>query len=131
MTSVVRQDGDQKAAVELGGYLLRIQYQQGPLAQTLGPPSRENASVPPGAALIINTGPDEFVIAGEGLTVTFLPDSTGPRQVELMSVEDGRFEGGTWVPERRMNGDETNGGNYLIFRGTAPTIQKVWLYRHD
>src|SRR5208337_812111 len=31
MTSVVRQAGDTRAAVELGGYLLRIQYQQGPL----------------------------------------------------------------------------------------------------
>ena len=129
MTSVVRQAGDTRTAVELGGYLLRIQYQQGP--QTPGPPQRENTGVPSGAAIIINTAPDEFVIAGEGLTVTFLPDSQGPQHVELMSVEEGTFDNGTWLPGRRLNGDETNGGNYLIFRGAAPTIQKVRLYRHD
>src|SRR5208337_2725312 len=129
MTSVVRQAGDTRAAVELGGYLLRIQYQQGP--QIPGQPQRENSSVPAGAAIIINTAPDEFVIAGEGLTVTFLPDSQGPQHAELMSVEEGTFDSGTWMPERRLNGDETNGGNYLIFRGAAPTIQKVRLYRHD
>ncbi|MDR3796660.1 MAG: DUF5597 domain-containing protein [Terracidiphilus sp.] len=129
MTSVVRQAGDTRAAVELGGYLLRIQYQQGP--QIPGPPQRENMGVPSGAAIIINTAPDEFVIAGEGLTVTFLPDSQGPQHVELMNVEEGTFDNGTWMPERRLNGDETNGGNYLIFRGAAPTTQKVRLYRHD
>jgi hypothetical protein len=129
MTSVVRQAGDTRAAVELGGYLLRIQYQQGP--QTPGPPQRESATAPPGAAIIINTAPDEFVIAGEGLTVTFLPDLQGPKHAELMSVEEGTFDNGTWLPGRRLNGDETNGGNYLIFRGAAPTIQKVRLYRHD
>ncbi len=129
MTSVVRQAGDTKTAVELGGYLLRIQYQQGP--QAPGPPQRENSNVPPGGAIIINTAPDEFVIAGEGLTVTFLPDSQGPQHVELMSVEEGTFDKGTWVPGRRLNGDETNGGNDVIFRGAAPSIQKVRLYRHD
>jgi hypothetical protein len=129
MTSVVRQAGDTKAAVELGGYLLRIQYLQG--SQTPGPPQRESATAPPGAAIIINTAPNEFVIAGEGLTITFLPDSQGPQHAQLMSVEEGTFDNGTWLPERRLNGDETNGSNYLIFRGAAPTIQKVQLYRHD
>jgi hypothetical protein len=129
MTSVVRQVGDTRAAVELGGYLLRIQYQQGP--QTPGSPQRENTGAPSGAAIIISTAPDEFVIAGEGLTVTFLPDSQGPQHVELMSVEEGTLGNGMWTPERRLNGDETNGGNDVIFRGPAPTIQKVRLYRHD
>ena len=87
--------------------------------------------MPPGAAIIISTAPDEFVIAGEGLSVTFLPDSDGPEQVELMSVEEGRFDNGTWVPGRRLNGDETNGGNFAIFPCAAPSIQKVRVYRHD
>ncbi|MGB8031754.1 MAG: DUF5597 domain-containing protein [Terracidiphilus sp.] len=129
MTSVVRQAGDTKTAVELCGYLLRIEYQQGP--QAPGPLQRENSNVPAGAALIINTAPNEFVIAGEDLTVTFLPDSQGPQHVELMSVEEGKFDDGTWLPGRRLNGDETDGGNYLILRGAAPSIQRVLLYRHD
>jgi hypothetical protein len=87
--------------------------------------------VPPGAAIFISTGPDEFVIAGEGLSVTFLPDSDGPGRVELMSVEEGRFDNGTWAPGRRLNGDETDGGNFAIFPCAAPSIQKVRIYRHD
>jgi hypothetical protein len=87
--------------------------------------------VPPGAAIIINNAQDEFVIAGEGLSVTFLPDSEGPEHVELMSVEEGTFDNATWAPGRRLNGDETNGGNFLIFPCAAPSIQKVRLFRHN
>jgi len=129
MTSVVRQAGDSETAIELGGYLLRIQYQEGTHAP--GPLQQECPNVPPGAAIIINNAQDEFVIAGEGLSVTFLPDSGGPEHVELMSVEEGTFDNGTWAPGRRLNGDETNGGNFLIFSCAAPSIQKVRLFRHD
>jgi hypothetical protein len=129
MTSVVRQAGDTRTAVELGGYLLRVQYQEG--TRSPGPLEQQCPSVPPGAAIIINTAPDEFVVAGEGLSVTFLPDSEGPEHVELMSVDEGTFDNGTWVPVRRLNGDETNGGNFLIFPCAAPSIQKVRVYRHD
>jgi hypothetical protein len=84
----------------------------------------------PGAALMINTGPDEFVIAGEGVTVSFLPDSKGPQQVELEWVEEGMFRDGVWAAGRRLNGDETN-GDAVILRGTVPEIVKVKVYRHE
>jgi hypothetical protein len=132
MTSVERQAGDSKAAVELGGYLLRIQYQQGQGPQAvLAGPTLAQPTVPPGAALILNTGPDEFIVAAEGLTLSFAPNSSGPRQADILRVEEGTFHDGVWVPGRLLNGDETNGNNYLIFRGSTPTIQKVKLYRHD
>jgi hypothetical protein len=132
MASVVRQEGDAKAAVELDGYLLRIQY-EGVTARGAGGGTATNgaATIPPGAALIINTAPDEFIVAGEGVTVNFLPNSNGARQVSILSVEEGRFNNGVWVAGRRLNGDETNSNDRLIFRGSTPTIQKVKLYRHD
>jgi hypothetical protein len=118
--------------VELGGYLLRIQYQQGQgsLGALTGP-ALAQTSVPPGAALILNTGPDEFIVAAEGLTLSFAPNSNETRPADILSVEEGIFHDGIWVPGRLLNGDETNGNNYLIFRGNTPTIQKVKLYRHD
>jgi hypothetical protein len=132
LASVVRQTGDTKAAIELGGYLLRIQYDQGGRGGGGGvPPQATAATTPPGAALIINTAPDEFIVAAEGLTLAFSPNSTAPRNVDILSVQEGTFKDGAWVPGRLLNGDETNGNNYLIFRGTTPTIQKVKLYRHE
>jgi hypothetical protein len=119
IAGVVRQGEETKAAVEIGGYLLRIQYQQG-----------QSVDGMPSAAIIVNTGPNEFFIAGQGLSVSFLPDSAGPRQVELLRVEDGFFADGKWVPGRRLNGDETDDGS-VILRGGPPTIQRVRLYRRD
>jgi hypothetical protein len=132
MASVVRQEGDAKAAVELDGYLLRIQY-EGVTARGAGGGAATNgaATTPSGAALIINTAPDEFIVAAEGVTVNFLPNSKGPQQVSMVSVEEGTFNNGVWVPGRRLNGDETNSNDHLIFRGGTPTLQKVKLYRHD
>jgi hypothetical protein len=133
MASVVRQgEGETKAVVELGGYLLRIQYEgAGRAGAPAAAPTTAPATTPSGAALILNTAPDEFIVAGEGVTISFLPNSNGPKQVGLMNVEEGTFNNGVWIPGRRLNGDETNSNDHLIFRGSSPTIQKVKLYRHD
>ena len=58
-----------------------------------------NASdpVPLTGGLILSIGPDEFVIAGTAMTVTFEPDSPGPPTVGLLSVDEGRFVNGNWV----------------------------------
>jgi len=73
------------------------------------------ATTPSGAALIINTAPDEFIVAAEGVTVNFLPNSKGPQQVSMVSVEEGTFNNGVWVPGRRLNGDETNSNDHSSF----------------
>jgi len=130
MASVVRQQGETKAVVELGGYLLRIQYEGGG-GRGGGAAAVAAATESAAAALIINTAPDEFIIAGEGVTVSFTPNSKGPKQAALMEVDEGTFNKGTWVPGRWLNGDETSGGLSLNFRGSTPTLQKVKLYRHD
>jgi hypothetical protein len=38
---------------------------------------------------------------------------------------------GKWIPGRRMNGDENNGGYKLRLPPGKPGIQKIKLYRHD
>ncbi|MEP6842141.1 MAG: DUF5597 domain-containing protein [Pseudolysinimonas sp.] len=53
--------------------------------------------------LVIRLTPDDYVIVGQDLTVDFaVPDGT----VEVDSVELGRFDDGTWVRTRVVNGDE-------------------------
>jgi Domain of unknown function (DUF5597)/Glycosyl hydrolases family 35 len=127
MGSVVQQTGDTKAALEMGGYLLRITY--------IGPRGEAPGSRPvpetPAAGLFINSAPNEFFVAGQGISIDFSADSAGPPQTDLLEVEDGSFVNGTWEAERRLNGDETNGGNHVILRPGAIGIQRVRLYRHD
>jgi hypothetical protein len=59
-----------------------------------------------GAGLIIELGPDDFVIAGTGVQVTFRALEGPLRERVPLSIEDGTFEGDRWIPIRRLNGDE-------------------------
>lgn len=94
----------------------------------------------PAYGLIIQTGDEEFVVAGNGFEVGFGATTPGPRNTGILSVELGHFEDGMWVGEMRLNGDET-GANYRAklpinennpyFEPTKPKILKVRVYRHD
>jgi hypothetical protein len=56
--------------------------------------------------MIIEIAPDDFIVMGTGFDVTFR-ELEGPlRDAEIISIEEGSFEGEKWVPARRLNGDE-------------------------
>jgi hypothetical protein len=56
--------------------------------------------------MIIELAPDDFVIMGTGFDVTFR-ETDGPlRDAQLISIEEGTFQGEQWIPSRRLNGDE-------------------------
>lgn len=82
------------------------------------------------AGLFIQTGPDEFLVAGRGLTVAFTPNTAGPPIAGLATVEDGGFVNGRWVAGRRLNGDEILSGKGLRLRGDYYMTQRVKLYRY-
>jgi hypothetical protein len=74
-------------------------------------------------------GPDEFLGAGKGFRVSITPHS-GPR-VGIASVDEGTFDGGKWVPGRRLNGDENDQGQGWRFGSRQLSIEKVKLYRFE
>jgi hypothetical protein len=56
--------------------------------------------------MIIELAPDDYVVMGTGFDVTFR-EMEGPlRDAQLISIEEGTFQGEQWVPSRRLNGDE-------------------------
>jgi hypothetical protein len=56
--------------------------------------------------MIIELAPDDFVVMGTGFDVTFR-EMLGPlRDAQLISIEEGTFQGEQWVASRRLNGDE-------------------------
>ncbi|HEX3355873.1 MAG TPA: DUF5597 domain-containing protein, partial [Tepidisphaeraceae bacterium] len=88
------------------------------------------ASTPCGAAMIIQLSPDEFVIAGMGVIVTFSPVD-GQGKVGIDQVREGRFEKeGTWVGGRYLNGDETHQGRHVHLYDGQWTVQRVRVYRY-
>ena len=45
--------------------------------------------------------------SGQRLSPTFTSADPAKPNLDLMQVEEGRFENGAWIPGRRLNGDET------------------------
>jgi beta-galactosidase GanA len=82
--------------------------------------------------LIINTGPDEFIVTGKSLDVLFFsPDSI--IRLGVNAVDEGTFKDGKWKPERRLNGDEVHASTWSGTGVKLPhdeiTIQKISIYR--
>ena len=115
----------------LNDYVLLTSFER-----TYGPSLADGAVTPnstatmPSGGLIIATGPDEFLIAGTGITTTFASRAGGGTQVGLLSVEEGRYENGVWQHLRWLNGDQTHQGRHVRLEPGRFTIQRVKLYRY-
>ena len=64
------------------------------------------------------TGQAEFTGVGKGFRVIVTSRVPG-RKVGLASVDDGHYQDGKWIPERRLNGDEHRSEWFLAFRSAA------------
>lgn len=138
---VVQETAEQRnQTLSLGGYQLTVSFggrgpQQAPPPAAGGPgPGRGGQPDARAYGLIVWTDPDEFLVVGSRLTVRFSADSPGPKIAAIGFIDEGRYEKGVWIPGRRINGDESNGGNQMQLRG-GPSggigMQKIKLYRHD
>jgi len=81
--------------------------------------------------LLIQLAEDEFLVVGQGVILTFAPDSPGKRMVGIESAWEGRYEQGRWVAGRLLNGDETHQGRHVRLPPGPVTMQRVRLYRYD
>jgi len=105
----------------LGGYLFRATLARSWPARTLLQDDR--------AMIVVRTGPDEFLVAGTGLTVTPSRDpEAGDGIAGIASVEEGSRSAGEWKTSRVLNGDQTNQGRDLFLPAHACAILRVKLY---
>jgi hypothetical protein len=92
---------------------------------------RENPGIAGG--LIINTGLQEFIVAGRALDVFFLSKDDSFR-IAVDAVDEVIFKDGKWIPERRLNGDEVHAstwsGTGLKLPDHKVSIQRLTLYRY-
>jgi Domain of unknown function (DUF5597)/Beta-galactosidase len=104
---------------EMGNYLINAQL------------SGEKTNIAGG--LIIQTGPDEFIVAGKALDIFFTPKDSSSR-IGVLAVDEGTFEDGKWIAERRLNGDETHASTWDGTGNKLPadkiSIQKISLYSY-
>lgn len=110
-----------------------------PVSETIGdyrftatfPDVQKPALIPTAAGMIIQIGPEEFLIAGQGVTVTFQPAADSAERAGIESAWEGKFDArGAWIPGRLLNGDQTHQGRHIRLPPGGFTIQRVRLYRY-
>lgn len=82
---------------------------------------------PRAAGLIISTGPDEYVIAGTGIIITFA-STDDKSKTGIVSIDEGTYSDGKWTPGRRLNGDESHQARHLRIPPDQFDIQRIKLY---
>jgi len=138
ISAVILDADHQKEDVVVGDYVVQFDLLRN---------RRNPADVPAGGyGLAIALGPDEYLVSGENIQVTFAPNMPGPAIVGLGTAQAGRFEDGQWVMTRLLSGDDilirydldeaaaiNQSGSGLKFRafGARRDIQRVRLYRYD
>ncbi|EJL65302.1 GH35 family beta-galactosidase [Flavobacterium sp. CF136] len=86
---------------------------------------------PMSSAIIIETGPDEFYIAGSGIVVTFRSLKNNALNAGILKVDQGRFDNNVWRTIRHFNGDQTHQGRHLRISVGDYEIQKLKLYTYE
>ncbi|HEY1112178.1 MAG TPA: DUF5597 domain-containing protein, partial [Chitinophagaceae bacterium] len=110
-----------KQEIKLGRYQLSVAHDY-----TLGwSPGAKKAEWPESGGLVIQTGEDDFIVAGTGIVITFTSDDRQDPLVGILQADEGEYVNGVWVVRRRMNGDQTHQGRHLRIPVGEWGIQQV------
>lgn len=83
-------------------------------------------------AVIVQTGPEDYIVAGQGVIVTFEPVGPGPRLAGIDSAWEGHFDAQhRWIAGRLLNGDQTHQGRHIQLAPGEFQIQRIKLYRYQ
>ena len=127
MAGVWLDETNRTRKVTLGGYTLNIAHDY---TWPYSSGFHQTNSWPRMGGLIISTGPGEYWVAGCGLVITFTSNSTDKPIAGILSIDEGDFVDGHWMPGRRLNGDENHQGRHLSMPPDQCSIQFLKLYSY-
>ncbi|MGI6256025.1 MAG: DUF5597 domain-containing protein [Acutalibacter sp.] len=81
---------------------------------------------PKAGGLILQLSPEEFLLCGMNYSVKPLVKGDDPGWVDVVSITEGSYENGSWVPGRRLNGDE-----FHCALGPHPQMLRLVLSHRD
>ena len=124
------QEGEVRLSALFGDYTVQIRYED-----------RLPEGSPPAGGLVIQTGPEELLVAGYGIGCRFQARTPGLRHTGIQRVELGHFDDEhRWVHELWLNGDETGANNTarippfsrnVRLGAERPMILRVTVFRYE
>jgi beta-galactosidase GanA len=127
MAGTLLDKDNQIQQVELGNYTLKVSHDY---TWSWSSGAGESDRWPRAGGIFISIGPDEYIIAGTSIIVTFSPISPGDPMAGIASIQEGQYVDGQWVPGRWMNGDQSHQGRHLRIPAGDFGIQHIKLYRY-
>lgn len=118
---------NQDTSITIGNYQFNCKHDY-TLSWT---PGSRTDDWPYASAMIIQTGEDEFYVAGTGVVITFSNSTNKNQHVGLLKVDEGIFENNIWKVIRHLNGDQTHQGRHVNIPTNQIAVQKVTLYNYD
>jgi len=86
----------------------------------------------PAGAIIIQTGNDEFYLAGSRVVITFKNLKQPELNVGILKDEEGKFVNNEWKVIRHLNGDQIHQGRHIRILGSdGYRIQRFELYNYE
>jgi hypothetical protein len=139
VAGVLLLDGEENQVISLGGYKITISKprQRGPAPEAttvpaplgLGGITSSSRAMPDDSrpfGLVINTAPDEFLFVGSGFNPSFSAEPPEAARVAIGWIDEGLYDKGSWIPGRRLNGDE---GRPSLRSGTISML-KIRVFRY-
>lgn len=119
---------NQESVFQMGNYEFKVRH-----SYTLGYENNsKNETWNMAGAIFVQTGDDEFYIAGSGVVITFRNLSNLALNVGILKVDEGRFENGReWKIIRHLNGDQTHQGRHVRIFLDDYSILRFELYNYD
>jgi beta-galactosidase GanA len=125
MQGFVLDSASQVEKIRLGNYLFTVKHEYSWTYAT-----KAEGETPRNGGLIIMLGPDEFVIAGTGIIITFESALNDKSVAGIGSLDEVHYKDGRWIAGRRMNGDQSHQGRHMHLPGGDFTMQKAVLYQY-
>ncbi len=125
MSGVLLDSANQTEVVKLGDFTFNFKHEF-----SWRYAFRPGVDTPRVGGMIIMLSPDEFLVAGSGIIVTFEPRTSDGSIAGIASIDEGKFVHGKWVAGRRMNGDQDHQGRHMLLPGGSFSIQKIKLYKY-
>jgi hypothetical protein len=119
---------DRELQVDLGDYRLEVTPGGGRIPES-APAAQEVTPDPSG--IFVAVAPDEFYLAGAGISVNFVPLTPGPPNSGFTIYEDGSFVDGRWVRglQEAAGDDIFRKALAVLAGGRTPRILHVKVYR--
>ena len=80
--------------------------------------------------MIIQTGPEDYLVVGKGAVLTFTPLGDGPPTAGIDTAWEQVLQDDRLVRRRLLNGDETHQGRHIRLPPDGFSVQQVRLYRY-